>query len=394
MRMQKRLFGVLLTAMVALSVTACGNGSNNIRTQNETGVAKETSADGVIKIAVAASMTGENAEYGKQMQAAAEIMAEKWNKDGGVVGKQIEIVPYDDKNSGDESATVAQKIVEDKDIIGVIGHFSSNLCLIADPIYQENEVIAITTSGSHPDITGIGDFIFRNNSIISTEANYMLQIAIEDFGCKKIGIVSIKTDWGTTTSNTLKELLETNYSDSGAMIVAHEEIITGSDDFSPIVTKMEEEGAQVILCVGEYGLTGPLAKQYRQINPDIKLVGTSNAFSQQLLNLAGDSAEGLRFPISFFAGSQDPKVKDFVDEFDEKYGGLPNSFAAQTYDATGMLLEAIKNAGTTDHRAVRDELTKLAYPGVTGDTNFDENGDAAKSYTKVEIQNGEFVEVK
>ena len=255
-------------------------------------------------------------------------------------------------------------------------------------------MIAITTSGSHPDITGIGDFIFRNNSIISTEANYMLQIAIEDFGCKKIGIVSIKTDWGTTTSNTLKELLETNYSDSGAMIVAHEEIITGSDDFSPIVTKMEEEGAQVILCVGEYGLTGPLAKQSRQINPDIKLVGTSNAFSQQLLNLAGDSAEGLRFPISFFAGSQDPKVKDFVDEFDEKYGGLPNSFAAQTYDATGMLLEAIKNAGTTDHRAVRDELTKLAYPGVTGDTNFDENGDAAKSYTKVEIQNGEFVEVK
>ncbi len=354
---------------------------------------KEDSKGGVIRIAVAASMTGENAEYGKQMQAAAEIMADKWNRDGGVLGRQIEIVPYDDKNSGDESATIAQKIVEDKDILGVLGHYSSNLCLIAGPIYQENQMIEITTSASHPDITGIGDFIFRNNSIISVESNYMLQIAIEDFGCKKIGIVSIKTDWGTTTSGMIKDIFAENYADSGAEIVAHEEIITGSDDFSPIVTKMEEAGADVIICVGEYGLSGPLAKQYRQVNPDIKLVAPSSAFSQQLLNLAGDSANGLRFPISFFAGSQDPKITEFVDEFDQKYGGLPNSFAAQTYDATGMLLEAVSAAGTTDHKAVRDALAGLEYPGVTGDTSFDDQGDATKAYTKVEIRDGEFVEV-
>lgn len=404
----KKMLSMFMALAIVFSVAACSNGSNrngNNSSDNSSNIGSTTSAqadgsagkgsdsDGVIRIAVAASMTGENAEYGKQMQAAAEIMADKWNHDGGILGKQIEIVPYDDKNSGDESATVAQKIVEDKEILGVLGHYSSNLCLIAGPIYQENQMIEITTSASHPDITGIGDYIFRNNSIISVESNYMLQIAIEDFGCKKIGIVSIKTDWGTTTSNMIKDIFAENYADSGAEIVAHEEIITGSDDFSPIVTKMEEAGAEVIICVGEYGLSGPLAKQYRQVNPDIKLVAPSSAFSQQLLNLAGDAAEGLRFPISFFAGSQDPKVKEFVDEFDQKYGGLPNSFAAQTYDATGMLLKAVKNAGTTDHKAVRDELAKLEYPGVTGDTSFDERGDATKAYTKVEIKGGEFVEV-
>lgn len=373
----KKFLCILMTAIMILSF------------------ASSALAEDTVKIAVAASMTGENAEYGKGFAYAAQMVADEWNANGGVLGKKIEIVSYDDKNSGDEAAIIAQKIVEEDDIIGVLGYFSSNLCLIGAPIYQEYGMIEIATSASHPDITPIGDYIFRNNSIINVESNYMLQIAIEDFGCKNLGIVSIKTDWGTTTSGIIKDLLATEYADSGAKIVAHEEVITGSDDFSPIIAKMEDAGADVILCVGEYGLTGPLAKQYKKVNPDIKLTTTSSGFSQQLLNLAGDSVNGLRFPISFFAGSQEPNVKAFVDKYVELYGGLPNSFTAQTYDTAHMLLQACVNAGTTEDRAaIRDALAAIEYQGVTGFTTFDEIGNARKSYTKVEIQNGEFVEVK
>ena len=96
-------------------------------------------------------MTGDNSEYGIGFSNAAKLMAGQWNAKGGVLGKQIEIVPYDDKNTSEEAATIAQKIVSDGDISGVIGHFSSGVCMTAAPIYDENGIVEISPSASHPD---------------------------------------------------------------------------------------------------------------------------------------------------------------------------------------------------------------------------------------------------
>lgn len=393
----------LAAALTMGSLTGCVSGSKEAgkeaaaQAAGSGETAKDTDKNGgsaeKVKIAVAGPMTGDNAEYGIGFTNAADMMAGEWNAKGGVLEKQIEIVPFDDKNSSEEATTVAQKIVSEGDFSGVIGHFSSGVCMTAAPIYQANHIIEISPSASHPDYSKIGDYIFRNNTVINKEAAASLDIATKDLGRKNIGIISIMTDWGTNTSQVLKDLVA-QQGDPSIKIVGHEQVMDGSDDYSPAITKLNEAGADVVICVGMYNLVAPVARQYKQINPDIQIVGFSNAYSQQLIELGGKAVEGVCFPVIFFSESEDPTVRAYVEEYTKKYGMEPSALTSQAYDSVGMLLTAIKEAGTTDSQAVRDCLASLDYKGVTGDTKFDENGDVQKAFIKVTIKDGKFVEMK
>lgn len=391
--MKKWRKAALLAAAAALMISGCGSKGSEAASggSSDTKAAAEASGD-TIEIAVAGPMTGDNSEYGIGFTNAAELMAEEWNAKGGVLGKQITIVPYDDKNTSEEATTIAQKIVADKKAVGVIGHFASGVCMTAAPIYQENKVIEISPSSSHPDYSGIGDYIFRNNTVISKEGAASIDIAVNDLGKKNIGIISIMTDWGTNTSQIIKQLIEEDAA-SGAKVVAHEEVMEGSDDYTPAITKLNEAGADVVICCGMYNLVAPVAKQYKQINPDIAVVGFSNAYSQQLIELGGEAVEDVCFPVIFFSESEDPNVKSYVETYTEKFGAAPSALTSQAYDSVGMLLTAIEEAGTTDSEAVKNKLYEIDYPGVTGDTKFDETGDVDKEFVKVTIKDGKFVKM-
>lgn len=355
------------------------------------GCSKNNSKEGPIKIAVAFPMTGDNAEYGKSFLLAAQIKVDEWNKAGGVLGKQIELVSYDDKNSGDEAASIAQKIVSDSSIIGVLGHFSSGVSMVAAPTYQENQLIEISNTASHPDYSSIGNYIFRNNSVISKEFEVIEDIIVDDLSKSKVGIVAIKTDWGTTASGIAQEMINNNPS---LTLVGKEEVLEGSDDYSLAIAKLKESGAEVVIGVGMYSLVAPLAKQYKAVDPEISVIGLSNAYAQQLIELGGKAVEGLVFPVSFYADSEEEKVKTFVESYKKEFGSEPSALAAQAYDSIGVLLEAVKQNGSTDKVTLRDTLNSITYSGITGETKFNEIGDANKTYTKLIIQDGKFVRFK
>lgn len=385
--MRMRILSVALAgALVTAILSGCGTSGGG----SNAGARGNSGSSDTIQIAVAGPMTGDNSEYGIGFTNAANMMAKEWNNKGGVLGKKVEIVPYDDKNTSEEATTIAQKIVSDKKAAGVIGHFSSGVCMTAAPIYQENKIIEISPSSSHPDYSGIGDYIFRNNTIISKEGEASVDISINDLGKKKIGIISIMTDWGTNTSQIIKQLVEES-GDPDVRVVAHEEVMEGSDDYTPAITKLNEAGADVVICCGMYNLVAPVAKQYKQINPDIAIVGFSNAYSQQLIELGGEAVEGVCFPVIFFSESDDPAVKAYVESYTKEFGAAPSALTSQAYDSVGMLLTAIEEAGTTDSEAVKNKLYEIEYKGVTGDTRFDSNGDVDKEFVKVTIRDGKFV---
>ena len=325
---------------------------------------------------------------------AAKLMAQKWNDNGGCLGREVQIVEYDDKNTSEEATTIAQKIVSDKDnIAGVIGHFASGVCMTAAPIYQENGVIEISPSSSHPDYSSIGDYIFRNNTVISKEGGASVDIAVNDLGKKNIGIISIMTDWGTNTSKIITDIID-GMSDKGVKVVAHEEVMEGSDDYSAAIAKLNEAGAEAVICCGMYNLVAPVAKQYKQVNPDVAIIAFSNAYSQQLLELGGSAVNGVRFPVIFFADSDDPEIQAYVKQYTDVYGSAPSALTSQAYDSVGMLLTAIEDAGTTESAKVKDALYNVDYPGVTGQTKFDSNGDVDKAFVKVVIEDGKFVKMQ
>lgn len=343
-----------------------------------------------IKIAVVGSLTGDNAEYGIGFKNASELKVEEYDKNGGILGKEIELISFDDKNSGEEGATIAQKIASDKDILAVIGHFSSGVSMVAAPTYDENKIVEISPSASHPDYTSLGDYIFRNNTVINIEAEEGVKLATQELGKKKIGLLSIRTDWGTSTAKITKDLIN-KY---GATLVAHEEVVEGSDDYLPNITKLNNAGAEVIIVAGMYNTLAPFARQYRGINPNIEFVGFSNAYSNQLLELGGKAVENVHFPTIFFHESNDENVKKFVEQYKAKYNSLPNSLTAQAYDSVGIILEAIKNANKLDKKEIREKVQNTDYSGVTGKTKFDKKGDAVKSFVHVKVKDGKFVEIK
>lgn len=379
-----RVVSGLMAASMAVLAGCSGAGSATSATGAGTGAAGAQQ----IKIAVAAPLTGDNSEYGIGFANAADLMANQWNEANASSGKTITIVRYDDKNSPEEAVSVANKIVSEKDTAMVLGHFSSGVAMAAAPIYEQNKIVEISPSASHPDYSGIGDYIFRNNTVISTEAKASLDIAVNDFGKSKIGVISIKTDWGVSTSGIVKQLVESDF--PNASVVAHEEVIEGSDDYSPAISKLNEAGAEVVIAVGQYNLLAPVATQYKQVNPEIQIVGFSNAYSQQLLELGGQAVEGVGFPVIFFSQSDDPKVKEFVDAYKAAYGSDPSALTAQAYDSVGIFIEAAAKVGTEDREALKNEIASLTYEGVTGTTKFDEIGDVQKDFTKVVIKDGAF----
>ena len=143
-----------------------------------------------------------------------------------------------------------------------------------------------------------------------------------------------------------------------------------------------------------YNLVAPVAKQYKQVNPDVAIIAFSNAYSQQLLELGGSAVNGVCFPVIFFADSDDPEIQAYVKQYTDVYGSAPSALTSQAYDSVGMLLTAIEDAGTTESAKVKDALYNVDYPGVTGQTKFDSNGDVDKEFVKVTIEDGKFVKMK
>ncbi|MDD7434776.1 MAG: ABC transporter substrate-binding protein [Peptoniphilaceae bacterium] len=388
MKKRFRIASGIMASIMILGLTACGSKNSSMSSNASTSV---TSGGGnQVKIAVAAPLTGDNSEYGIGFNNAVQMKADEWNKKGTL---NIIVEKFDDKNSPEEGVSVANKIVSDKGIHGVIGHFASGVCMAAAPIYQDNQVIEISPSASHPDYSGIGDYIFRNNTVIDHEAKASLDIAVNDLGKKNIGIISIKTDWGVSTAKIVTDLISKMEAD-GVKLTAHEEVIEGSDDYRSAITKLNDAGTDVLICVGMYNLVAPVTKQYKEINPNIEVVGFSNSYSQELIKLGGEAVNGVAFPVIFFSESDDPMVKEFVENYKKKFGSEPSALTAQAYDSAGIYFTAVEKVGIEDPQKIRDEIASLTYQGVTGEIKFNGIGDVTKQFTHVIIQNGKFVELK
>ena len=385
----KKLFMILITTLMVISLSACSGDDTSTATDDPTSEPETTA----LKIAVVGPLTGDFAEYGTGFKNAVELHAQQINDAGGVLGQPIEVVAFDDKNSGEEAANIAQMIASDGGYSGVIGHFASGVSMAASPTYQEEGIVEISPSASHPDYSSGGDYIFRNNTMIAIEADETLKIAEQVLGAQRVAILSVMTDWGTSTADVLINQLAAEH--PGIEIVAHEEVLDGLTDFSSTITKLRESDPDTVITCAMYNTVGPFVNQYKDVDPDINIVGFSNAYSEQLIKLAGDDANGICLPVIFYHLSDNENVRTFVDGYMDAYDGkIPNSLTAQAYDSLGLFAAAAEMAGSTDSEAIRDALYEIEYDGVAGLTEFDSNGDAVKSFYWLRIEDGQFTIVE
>lgn len=384
--MKKSMCLLLIMAMASSILAGCGGKSEATQAVADTGGSDE------ITLAFVGPQTGDNAEYGKSMKTAAQIAIDEWNEKGGVIGKKIKLVDFDDANSSEQAASIAEKIVGDESIKAVLGHFSSGVAMTAGEVYQESGIALVNGSAAHMDYAKIGDCIYRNNAIYTTDANTMLQI-MEYLGIEKFGIINPNNDAGVAVTTAIQDMME-QYGDKYHAELALAELYEdGTVDFTATVAKFQQAGVQAIYSSGPYSATAPFIQQYRAKDKDVKFVMSAACFSQEFIELAGADANGVVLGTSFFYESESPDIQSFSKKYEEAYGSNPSTFAAQIYDATYAVLYAIEAGNSAERADIVKNLLNTDFQGVTGKIVFDEEGNCIKEQVLLEIKDGAYVEI-
>lgn len=341
----------------------------------------------VIKLGLMVPITGNQAQYGEDMRKGAELALEQLNASKAIPDATLSLQVEDSKGDPQEAANVAQKFVSEGDITAVIGDFSSTASLAAAPIYQRAGVIMITPVASHPDITKTGNYIFRDTPIASSECGAVTSWA-KELGFKKVAVIGRNDDYGRAYGQIFRQQAEAY----GATVVGEEYIAGDTQDLKPLITGMRARQPQAVFLALFQVEAALLFRQSREMNFHPTFMSGAGLFNPQLLTLARSAANGMLLVSTYFPDSDRPEVKAFVAAFKAKYNVVPSKFSAHTYDSVGMVVNAIKTAGSTDRAKVRDALAATKdYKGVTGNISFDKNREVTYPLLRLTIQDEKFV---
>jgi branched-chain amino acid transport system substrate-binding protein len=314
------------------------------------------------------------------------------NAAGGINGMKVEIVLEDELCDPKEAATVATKLANNPDVAIVVGHLCSSATLAALPVYRAAKLPAISPASTNVDIGKMSPYYFRNVYRDDFQGQFLARYINEARGYKRVAIFYEVNDYSMGLKNAfMKEAM-----DRGIRILGTEAYTSDTTDFKPQLTKFKAMDPDAIFIPG-YAPQGTLiVSQAVGLGLKVGFFG-ADGLDDDLMAKNPD-AEGLFVTTPFLPDKAGPQAASFIETYRAKYGKDPNWFAANTYDAVGMAVAAIKAVGV-DREKVREYLAGLnsvenAYVGVTGKTYFDENGDCLKAAFVKEVKGGGWVSAK
>jgi branched-chain amino acid transport system substrate-binding protein len=333
-------------------------------------------------------VTGEAATFGVSTKQGIEMAVAEWNAQGGVLGKQIKLAFADDKGDPAEGATVYTKLIQQDRVSAVVGTVMSKVSLAGAPICQGNKIPMISTASTNPKVTAVGDYIFRACFIDPFQGTVGAMFSYDDLKARKAAVIF---DIGNDYTKGLSEYFRTKFVELGGQVVAFEGHATGTTDFKAQLTKMIQAGPDVIYCSDYYNDVALIAKQARELGFKGPMVGGDGWDSPELVKIGGAAVEGTFFTNHYSKDDTRPIVRGFVARFKAKYNADPDALAALAYDATCIMLNAVKTAGSADGAAIRDALARTDLEVVSGQVKFDADRNPIKSIVIIEVKGGQQV---
>ncbi len=380
----KRKTAVLIALMLVFSLvlTACGGGGGNAG-----GGANAPKEVTEIKIGGIFPLSGPIATFGQSSREGIELAFEEINAKGGVLGKQLRFIVEDNKSVQAESATAAQKLINQDGVVAILGPVASSNSLAAAPIAQDARIPLLTPTSTNPAVTQVGDFIFRAAFIDPFQGAVMANFATKNLEAKRAAIL---TDAGSDYSKGLADVFRAVFTENGGEIVAEEFFMTGDTDFNSILTIVKNQNPDVVFVPAYYDTVGLILDQAKNnvgFSRDVIFLGADGWDSPVLFELAGDAADGFFFSNHYSPDVDSPEVRAFLDAYRAKFNGkTPDALAALAYDAAYMLAAAIEKAGSIDPVAIRDALAVVEITGVSGTIRLNENRDPVKSAVIIKIE--------
>lgn len=332
------------------------------------------------------SLSGSEATFGKSTDNGIQMAVEEINAAGGIGGKKVRLITYDDKGDAKEAGNAVTRLVTNDGVKAVIGQVASKLSLAGGPICQEHGVPMISPSSTNPAVTQVGDMVFRVCFIDPFQGSVCARFARDHI---KAETAAILYDQSTPYSVGLMEEFEKAFVKAGGKVVRKETFQAGDQDFSSQLTQIRAADPQVVFIPVYYAQIGNIAQQARQLGIKVPFVGADGWESGQLASLAAGALDGSFYSNHYSQESDAPKIKEFLAKYKAKYGEIPDSMAALGYDAASVLFAAMKTAPALDGKDLAAAIAKTRdFDGVTGKITLNENRDAVKPAVMLEIKDG------
>jgi len=344
-----------------------------------------------IKIGLNAELTGSIPVVGQSCKNAATMAVDEVNQAGGleVGGKKYKVVLVveDNEDKAESAAAAAQKLINQNQVLAMIGPNASRNAIPAAAIAESAKVPMISPWSTNPKTTENKKYIFRACFIDDFQGVVMAKFAKEKLGAKTAGILY---DVASEYNKGIAEIFKKTFEAAGGQVFA-QTYTTGDKDFSAQLTKLKEANPDVLFLPNYYSEVPLQVEQARKLGYTGKIIGSDSWGSPELIKLGGSNMEGLFFSTHYAPDIATPVAQKFIKAYQEKYKSTPDDVAALTYDSFGMLFQAIKSAGKIDRQAVRDALASITkYEGVTGTMQFKGTGDPIKSAVILKIEGGQF----
>ena len=342
-----------------------------------------------IKIGYFGDLTGPTFNFGKSAYNGVLMAATDINQNGGINGRQIDIVFEDDKGSPEEAARLTAKLIDQDKVVALIGEVASGNTLAAAPKAQAAKVPMISPSSTNPAVTQVGDYIFRVCFIDPFQGEVMAKFAANTLKAKKAAIM---LDFNSPYSRGLTEFFEASFTKLGGQIVNKQSYTQGDRDYKGQLTAIRSGSPDVIYVPGYYGEVGVIAKQAQQLGIKAPLLGGDGWDATQLWELGGDALNGDFISNHYSIDDPAPAIQKFVAEYQARYSKKPDALAALGYDAMQVLAEGLKKAGTTEGPKLRDAIAQTkGFPGVTGAITLDAQRNAVKPAVVLKLQDRKYI---
>ena len=345
-----------------------------------------------IKLGVAAPFTGDYAQFGEYTKDGVELAVEEINAAGGVLGRPLEIVYGDDKGDSKEAVSVAQRFASDSSITAIVGHFFSGATLAAGPIYQQNGIPTIAMASTNPEVTNIGDYVYRINVGDNYQGSQLANLLYSE-GYKKASIIYDNSDYGKGVS----DVFANRFIDIGGEVLINDSYMGTQDkDFSIILTKIANSDTEVIMLASYYPEAALIKRQARNLGIEVPFYGSDSLYTTDFITLAGADAEGTYVVAYFHESDPSDAAQEFIAKFKGKYNKNVDAWSPYCYDAIYVMADSIERAGSTDREAIKDAISATSnFQGATGVTTFEGAREPlGKELLLLVVENGEYIVVK
>ena len=412
----KKIVSVFLTAVMTCSLLAACGGSGSSASSGSTPASEapkaestaaaagstataessapaDAQAEADYHFAMIAPLTGNNAQYGLAYKKAIELLIDQVNSAGGINGGKMVVDFYDDKNDSTEAVTIANRVIEEPDILGCVGSQTSTPSMAMAPLFQKAGIPLVSPNASHTDFAAIGDYIFRTTYMTNASSKAIGEntwdLLHEELTDVKAGVIYMQTDWGLAFNDAFAEGLKGK---GGEVLVAEPYVVEQTNDFTPLLTKIKSAGCNVVVLGTNYNEGGQIIQQAKNLNMDVKFVGSTMLYKQEFIDLVGADGEGIYVMTMFNKNNDSETFQNMKKAYIEKYGSDEDidEYITKAYDAMKLLVDGATQAGH-DRAGIRDFIAGATdWEGATNTITMDAEGNPSGPVYSTVIKDGKF----